>query len=83
MGGIATKIIPAVKITGANLQFPTLSNEHVPDICRSMSQVLQGCEETLTSMNAKSKGSRAEEIPLPSDEELEFGEFLKDAAEWL
>jgi len=73
-----------VKITGANLQFPMLSNEHVPDICCSVSQaqVLRVCEKYTSSSNGNSKGCM-EDIQHLCNEELEFGEFLKDAAEWL
>ena len=85
MKTVATKIIPAVKITGAILQFPMLSNEHVPDTCCSMSQaqVSQGCEEYVSSSNAAKGKDCMDDIQQLCNEELEFGEFLKDAAEWL
>lgn len=72
-----------MKITGANLQFPMLSHEHVPDVCCSMSQVFQGGEESVSTSTVHSSKDGSEEVERLCDEELEFGEFLKDAAEWL
>mmetsp|Transcript_90 Transcript_90/g.141 ORF Transcript_90/g.141 Transcript_90/m.141 type:complete len:140 (-) Transcript_90:165-584(-) len=83
---VTIKIIPAVKITGANQIQPMSSNEYVPDQCSSRSKIEveqeQDTEAAPVSPSTR-KSECLEDIQRLTDEELEFDEFLMDAAEWL
>jgi hypothetical protein len=81
---VTFKISPAVKITGAthDSSIPVLPtrNEFTPDPCTSLSSnVMPLSEENILPPVSPVK---CEESLCLSDE-LEFDEFLLDAAEWL
>jgi len=79
---VTTKIIPAVKIAGA-YQKPPMSNKFVPDQCSSMSKLVAEKEISASVSPTTRKSECLEDIQRFTDEELEFDEFLMDAAEWL
>lgn len=77
-----------MKITGANhsLSFAAnLVDDIVPDSCFSMflPTVLSSSDVLPTPVSPVVKNEHLEDIERMSDEELEFDEFLMDAAEWL
>jgi hypothetical protein len=82
---VAFKIIPAVKISGvpheSSVPVPMTSNGYVPDPCSSLSfnlmPLIGGTNPSHVSPVVKAEESNC----LP--DELEFDEFLLDAAEWL
>lgn len=74
--------LPAVKIAGA-YQKPPMSNNFVPDQCSSMSKLVAEKEISASVSPTTRKSECLEDIQRLTDEELEFDEFLMDAAEWL
>ena len=75
-----------MKITGANQIQPMSSNEYVPDQCSSRSKIeVEQEQDTVAAPVSPStrKSECLEDIQRLTDEELEFDEFLMDAAEWL
>ena len=77
-----------MKITGAHQQLSFVSpssNDFVPDQCSSLSQTAAPVEDVLpTPVSPPTKRNEClEDIQRLTDEELEFDEFLLDAAEWL
>ena len=79
---VTTKIIPAVKIAGA-YQKPPMSKKFVPDHCPSTSKLVADKEISAPVSPNTRKSECLEDIQRLTDEELEFDEFLMDAAEWL
>lgn len=85
-GVVAIKIFPAVKIAGATHcpSVPVLptSNEFLPDPCSSMSSNVMNSLDDITPSPVSpvlNGGEATADLP----DELEFDEFLLDAAEWL
>ena len=73
-----------MKITGANQIQPMSSNEYVPDQCSSSSKLVAGQNTEAAPVSPSTRKSEClEDIQRLTDEELEFDEFLMDAAEWL